>query len=104
LVIPIEILDLHGLGDKSEDASAGWLELRADSIFAGSKFPVEHGLSGANFRYCLRDKAAWVAPLAVTVRFPSSRFDEMVRLEWINPKRASRKNLLGEKCESERQW
>jgi len=40
---------------------------------------LEHGLSSANFRYCLRDKAAWVAPLAVTVRFPSSRFDEMVR-------------------------
>jgi hypothetical protein len=101
LVIPTEILDLRGLGDKSEDASAGRLELRAASISLEVDSSVEHGLSSANFRYCLRDKAAWVAPLAVTVRFPSSRFDETVRLEWINPKRASRQNFLGEKCESE---
>jgi hypothetical protein len=101
LVIPTEILDLRGLGDKSEDASARRLELRAASISLEVDSSVKHGLSGANFRYCLRDKAPWVAPLAVTVRFPSSRIDEMVRLEWINPKRASRQNLLGEKCESE---
>jgi len=35
--------------------------------------------------------------------FPLSSVDEMVRSEFMNHKRASRRNFLGEKCELERQ-
>jgi hypothetical protein len=51
------ILDLSGLGDKSEDESAGRLKFGATSISLGADSSLAHGLSDANFQYCLSDNA-----------------------------------------------